>query len=32
VTTVLALVTAGYLTWQFFQLDLDEVEKIYSKS
>ena len=32
VTTVLALVTAGYLTWQFFKLDLAEVEKIYSKS
>lgn len=32
VTTVLALVTTGYLTWQFFKLDLGEVEKIYSKS
>ena len=30
VTTVLALVTAGYLVWQFFKLDLSEVEKIYS--
>jgi hypothetical protein len=28
-TAVLAVVTAAYLVWQFFKLDLDEVGKIF---
>ncbi len=28
-TAVLAVVTAAYLVWQFFKLDLDEVSRIY---